>query len=93
MQSRLLFAVLGAILFTGQSRAETPCPLTYEFFEAAVPHLDLEACPKELERDKAFCRASVGQDGVHVFVFSKEGDVCLLQTKSYQAGQYEFLVK
>jgi hypothetical protein len=93
MKFVLLVAFPALFLLVVPSRAQSPCPLTYEFFEAAVPHLDLEACPKELARDNAFCRASVGQDGVHVFVFSKEGDVCLLQTKSYQAGQYEFGVK
>lgn len=93
MSLRFLAVVAVSLLAGMQARAQSPCPLTYEFFEAAVPHLDLEACPKELDRPNAFCRASVGQDGVHIFVFSKEGDVCLLQTKSYQAGQYEFAVK
>lgn len=94
MNLRFLAAAPAVFLAAASSvRAQTPCPLTYEFFEAAVPHLDLEACPKELERGNVFCRASLGQDGVHVFVFSKEGDVCLLQTKSYQTGQYEFTVK
>lgn len=65
----------------------------YEFFEFAVPHLDLEACPADLAKEGVFCRAGTGHDAAHVFAFSREGDRCLLATRSYGAGQFELRIK
>jgi hypothetical protein len=81
----------GAVAQT--STAPAACPMTYEFFEFAVPHLDLAQCPKDLARAGAFCRATVASDMVHVFVFAEAGDQCLLGAKSYKEGQYQFSVK
>jgi hypothetical protein len=93
MSKRSLLAALVAIAFASQTQAQTPCAMTYETFEFAVPHLDLESCPKDLARKGAFCRASAANDAVHVFVFSEEGDRCLLSARSYQVGQYQFAIK
>jgi hypothetical protein len=78
--------------FAGAAVAQT-CPLTYPVFEFAVPHLDLEKCPAELAKGGVFCRASTGNDAVHVFVFADKGDQCLVAVKSYKEGQYQFSVK
>ena len=88
-----LTVVLATISLASAAQAQAPCPMTYEFFEFAVPHLDLESCPKDLARKGAFCRASVGHDGAHVFVFAEDGDRCLLATKTFQTGQYELAIK
>jgi hypothetical protein len=73
--------------------AETRCPMTYEAFEFAIPHLDLEKCPADSARDKAFCRATTGNDAVHVFIFAEDGEQCLLGVKSYRGDEYRLTVK
>ena len=48
-----LMPPLAALLFgvstlSVSAASETAMPLTYETFEEAVPHVDLEACPASL---------------------------------------------
>jgi hypothetical protein len=93
MLKRLQIALCLGGLAIGQAFAQTSCPMTYATFEFAVPHLDLAACPADLARDGVFCRASTGNDAVHVFVFAQQGDQCLIAVKSYKEGQYELTVK
>ncbi len=88
---RLFLAALSAVFMTGAAAAQTPCPMSYKAFEFAVPHLDLAACPADLPQEKAFCRASTGNDAVHVFVFAEDGEQCLLSVKSY--AEFDFSVK
>jgi hypothetical protein len=87
------FTLCLASVAAGEAIAQTSCPLTYATFEFAVPHLDLPACPADLARDGVFCRASTGNDAVHVFVFSQQGEQCLVTVKSYKEGQYQLTVK
>ena len=90
---RALLAFCAMLSLAGGAAGQAPCAMRYEFFEFAVPHLDLEACPADLARPSAFCRASVGQDAVHVFLLSDEGDRCLLSTKSYRSGEFRLEVR
>jgi hypothetical protein len=64
MLQRIWFAIAIAIFAVYQAVAQTQCPMTYAEFEFAVPHLDLEACPADLAREGAFCRAPVGHDAI-----------------------------
>jgi hypothetical protein len=93
MRLAVPLALCMMLALAGSASGQTPCALSYEVFEFAVPHLDLETCPADLARASAFCRASVGQDAVHVFVFSDEGDRCLVATKSYRGGEFRLEVK
>lgn len=87
-------AVVAALFVTaGPATAQAACPLAYPVFEFAVAHLDLERCPAGLAREKAFCRATTGNDAVHVFVFAAEGDQCLLAVRSFGAGEYALTLK
>ena len=88
-------AVLGAaaLFAPAVAYAKAACPLTYQTFEFAIPHLDLEACPRSLARDGVFCRATTGNDAVHVFVFSQERDKCLVASKTFAAGEFELTLK
>lgn len=63
-----------------------PCGLTYPQFFAAVPHIDLPACPTALEGPHRFCRMVENDNGQHVFVFTVQGAQCLLETRRYDAG-------
>ena len=90
--TRIAIALAIAATMIVPAMAQTACPMTYEFFEFAVPHLDLASCPRDLAKQGVFCRASTGNDAVHVFVFA-EKDRCLLSVKSYKEGEYQFTVK
>ncbi|TMV08631.1 hypothetical protein FGK63_05785 [Ruegeria sediminis] len=59
---------------------------TYEIFETAVEHADLEGCPAEFDPEAVFCRLTVAADMAHVFVFSYNGDQPLLAVKGYELG-------
>jgi len=72
-----------AVLATSQAAAQSQCVVNYEFFEFAIPHLDLAQCPKDLARPGAFCRVTTSNDSVHVFVFEEKNKQCLLAVKSY----------
>lgn len=87
-----LTIALGLIaLAATQAAAQTQCPLDYSQFEFAIPHLDLEQCPKDLARAGAFCRVTTANDNVHIFVFEEKGKQCLLAVKSYDS--YQIMVK
>ena len=90
--TRIALALAIAATMIVPAMAQTACPMTYEFFEFAVPHLDLANCQRDLAKQGVFCRASTGNDAVHVFVFA-EKDRCLLSVKSYKEGEYQFTVK
>lgn len=59
-------------------------PMTYEIFEAAVPHADLSECPAAMAAEGHFCRLGIGEE-LTVFVFSEEGDQPLVAARSWPA--------
>ena len=75
--------------------ADTPSgfALTYEAFEAAVPHLDLETCPGALAAEDRFCRITIGHDALHVFAFSYAGDSPLVGFQSWPSENLGSLLK
>ncbi|WP_113912743.1 hypothetical protein [Roseovarius dicentrarchi] len=73
--------------------ADTAAPLTYEQFEAAVPHSDLETCPEALAQDNVFCRATLRHEEIHVFAFSEDGDQVFVGFKTYPADGLGALLK
>lgn len=77
----------------GQAVAAGSCPMSYQTFETAVPHIDLEACPKGSTHKNAFCRASTGGDQVHIFFFANDDKQCLLEVKSYDEESFSFELK
>ncbi|PTX53207.1 hypothetical protein IQ03_00117 [Gemmobacter caeni] len=74
-----LFALLATPL------AADPFVMTYEAFEQAVPHIDLPACPVDLDGPGRFCRLTTHNDALNVFVFSEDGDQPLVALKSWPA--------
>jgi hypothetical protein len=93
MIARFLTGLAAAALAGHAALAQPTCPMTYEAFEFAIPHINLEKCPADLHREGVFCRATVGNDGVHVFAFAPEGDHCLIRLKSYKEDEFELTVK
>jgi hypothetical protein len=83
----LPFLTQGAMANEG-TNTENPtstaiAPLTYEMFETAIAHVDLESCPAEFNSEIVFCRMTLNEDQAHVFVFPYDGDQKLLAIKSY----------
>ncbi|QUJ77564.1 hypothetical protein KDD17_06215 [Sulfitobacter albidus] len=83
---RLALTVLACAL-AQTAFADAPAPLTldYETFEAAVPHVDLEACPEALAGEDRFCRATLAGEQLHVFAFSLASNSPLVAFQSYDA--------
>ena len=67
--------------------------LTYDQFEAAVPHVDLESCPSDLVHPATFCRATLNHDEIHVFAFSEDGESPMTGFASYSADTLGTLLK
>jgi hypothetical protein len=81
-------AVLGLLAVVAPVDAAESCLMSYETFEHAVPHVDLEECPGTAATEEAFCRLSVGGEQVHLFYFAFDGDQCLLKVRSFDEADY-----
>ena len=95
MKKSLLVGVIAlAIAGAGQAFADShgSCPLTYETFEFAVPHSDLEKCPAGMGVEKAFCRVSVVAEVATVFAFDEQTN-CILTTKSFDEDAFKIEFK
>ena len=68
------------------SAQEEGMPLTYEQFEIAVPHVDLETCPADFVAADVFCRATLNLDSIHVFAFADEGEQPLVGFATFDGG-------
>lgn len=80
---RLTAAALLGLTALPAFATDAPLALTYEAFETAVPHVDLEACPVDLAAEDRFCRLTTNTDQLNVFVFSTEGDQPLVALQSW----------
>ena len=76
---------LALALFPLGASAQDAIPLTYEVFETAVPHVDLEACPTAMEAEGVFCRATLNHEQIHVFAFAETGDRPLVGAATFDA--------
>ncbi|UWQ89341.1 hypothetical protein K3727_10885 [Rhodobacteraceae bacterium M382] len=73
-------------LLASPALAQGPLPLTYDVFETAVPHVNLDQCPKELPQEQSFCRATLNHDEIHVFAFDQEGENPMIGFATYPFG-------
>ncbi len=80
--------LLTALATPALAQDPAPLPLTYETFEAAVPHVDMELCPVDLAGEGRFCRLVLLSEQIQVFVFSEEGDQPMI---AYQAWPAELM--
>jgi hypothetical protein len=58
--------------------------MTYQLFEATVPHVDLAACPPEFDAEVVFCRMTLANNMAHIFAFALEGEQKLMVVKDYE---------
>lgn len=85
-----LITTLIAFPITGYG---APAALTYDQFEIAVPHVDLENCPAALAGKDRFCRATLRNEEIHVFAFADSNESPMIGFKSYGAQVLETLLK
>ena len=88
MRSYLIAGLI--VVLPALALAETPAPneaadgvLTYEMFEAAVPHADLADCPAALARDDSFCRLTLAEGALTVWMFRNSGRQDLQALQSF----------
>lgn len=64
---------MGALLLAPATLAAEP--YSYADFEASVPHIDLQTCPDGLAEglSDAFCRVTMNNDALHIYVFEAGG--------------------
>ena len=79
------YALLAALLAT-PALAQDPLVLSYPVFETAVPHADLDHCPKGLPQEQSFCRATLKHDEMHVFAFSENGENPMIGFATFPLG-------
>ncbi len=94
----LATALVALSLTPALADAPASMPLTYEVFEVSVPHIDLAACPPDMDlagaaADAVFCRATVNADAFHVYVFALDGDSPAIAYRSYPVDGVETLMK
>ncbi len=66
--------VLAATLIGLPAAAHDHAAFSYADFEAAVPHTDMDECPAGMTEGDAFCRISMNNDALYMFVFDYWGD-------------------
>ena len=82
-----------ALLALPAAAQETPCPMTYAEFLFAVPTVALPECPDSLGGIDYFCRATVGNEALHVFAFDYAGEQCLVGVASFPEGAFTLSVE
>lgn len=61
----------------------------YAAFEASVPHIDLENCPEGLAEGDVFCRVTMNNDALHIYVFEADGDQNFVSVHSYFEDEFD----
>jgi hypothetical protein len=62
---------------------------TYADFEASVNHVNIEDCPEGLAEGDVFCRVSMHNDALHVFVFEQAGEQHFVSVHSFYEDEIE----
>ena len=61
---------------------------TYPLFEGSVNHIDLEECPEGIAEGDVFCRATMMNDALHIYVFEAAGDLRFVTVESFNADEF-----
>lgn len=90
MKRTLQIAAATALLAL-PAAAHDHAAFTYSDFEASVPHIDLDECPAGLAQGDVFCRITMNNDALHIFVFEVEGDQHFVSVNSYYEDEFELV--
>lgn len=63
--------------------------LIYADFEASVPHIDLDECPEGLAEGDVFCRITMNNDALHIYVFDAEGAQRFVSVHSFFEDEFD----
>lgn len=61
---------------------------TYADFEASVPHIDLQECPPALAEGDVFCRVTMNNDALHIYVFESGGDQHFVSVSTFFEDEF-----
>ncbi len=86
MKLRLAFS---AILLGSPAIAQEAETFTYQMFETAVMHVNLEECPGELAGEGRFCRMTMHNDAFHVFAFSEDGEQPMIGLQTWYEDEID----
>ncbi|MFN3938135.1 MAG: hypothetical protein ACK4KW_11215 [Gemmobacter sp.] len=92
MTRSLTLALAGALIGL-PAAAQDPAAFTYPDFEAAVPHIDMDACPDGMAEGDVFCRITMNNDALHIFVFELGGDQRFVAVHSFHEDEFEIVLK
>ncbi|REF67621.1 MULTISPECIES: hypothetical protein [Paracoccus] len=92
MRSLLAPALLAAT-FAGAGAGAQAQDFGYEAFEPSVNHIDLETCPARVTAKEVFCRATLLNDTVYVYVFEDTDEMKYVEMLAFEAGEYEITFK
>lgn len=82
-------ATISALLIAATVTVGHAGPFTYELFENSVNHIDLDQCPSQVKSRDVFCRATIQNDGVHIFVFEEAGDRNFIDMLTFDRGEFD----
>lgn len=82
--------VFAAATLASPAFAQDAGGLTYEMFETAVHHVNLEECPGDLAGEGRFCRMTMHNDAFHVFAFTEEGEQEMVGLQSWYEDEIDF---
>ncbi len=87
----LLPLTLIATLAGLPAAARDPVAFTYSDFEPAVPHIDLDECPAGLAEGDVFCRITLNNDALHIFVFEAEGEQRFVAVHTFYDDEFDLV--
>lgn len=61
---------------------------SYNDFEVSVNHIDLEECPDGLADGDVFCRVTMMNDAMHVYVFENEGERLFVSVHTFYEDEF-----
>jgi hypothetical protein len=77
------------LLLASPASAQEAVTFTYQMFETAVLHVNLEECPGDLAGEGRFCRMTMHNDAFHVFAFSEEGEQPMVGLQSWYEDELD----
>lgn len=86
---RTLLIATAAALFALPALGNGRAPYSYADFEASVPHIDLDACPEGLAEGDVFCRVTLNNDALHIYVFEVAGEQPFVSVHSYYEDEFQ----
>jgi hypothetical protein len=83
-------SMIATAAFFGLPAAAHDTPsLTYASFEASVPHIDMDACPEALATGDMFCRITMNNDALHVYVFETQGEQLFVSVHTFYEDEFQ----